>query len=167
MGGTMANRVLRAGILAGLIAGVPAFLMHVALVLPIAAKSLAPDESGEVLDTSTDFTTTLIGDAGALMGYGVLLAAIFAMIDKRVSLAGGALAGLAGFVITWLLPGMIWSPELTGVAVDTAGAELAAEFVTASAFMNLVRWVVLGTLTAWLFERFGPPARGTTVDISA
>ena len=164
----MPNRVLRSGLLAGLIAGALAFLIHIMLVVPVALRSLATDDGVEISDGGADWLGMLMGDIGAAMGYGILLAAIFAMVGKPVSRAVGALSGLAGFFIVWLLPGLIWAPELNGVAMDTATPEVAADFVTASACMHLVRWLALGTAVAWLFERFGPPpARGTTVDISA
>jgi predicted cobalt transporter CbtA len=166
----MANRVLRAGLLAGLIAGVLVFLIHVALVLPIALRATAIGDGDDPPDASIDWTSTLLGDIGTAMGYGLLLAAVFALIGRRMTVASGALCGLIGFVCLWLLPGLIWTPELPSAATEAATPEVAADFIMAMAFMVLTRWVALGMIAAWLFERFGPvppPSRGSTLDISA
>jgi predicted cobalt transporter CbtA len=166
----MPNRVLRAGLLAGLIVGVLVFLIHIALVLPIALRATVMQDSDDPPDASIDWMSTLLGDIGTAMGYGLLLAAVFALIGRRTTIASGALAGFIGFVCLWLLPGLIWTPELPGAATEAATPEVAADFIMAMAFMVLTRWVALGMVASWLFERFGPAPpgpRGTTVDISA
>ncbi len=166
----MTNRVLRAGLLAGLIVGVIVFVIHVALVLPVALRATVLEDSDDAAEASIDWLSTLLGDIGTAMGYGLLLAAVFAMVGRRVTVANGALVGFIGFVCLWLVPGLIWTPELPGAATEAARPEVAADFIMAMAFMVLTRWVTLGVVVAWLFERFGPApprARGSTLDISA
>jgi cobalt transporter subunit CbtA len=143
----MLKTLLASALFAGLIAGLFAAGLQLALIVPLiaeaelyetgalvhfggaevaaqgaeAAHAPAPDGEGDLIRKLLTVLMTVL----TTCGFGLVLVAGFALAERlrltRIDLRTGLMFGLAAFTATQLLPSMGLSPELPGAAAGALG----------------------------------------------
>jgi cobalt transporter subunit CbtA len=169
----MLKTLLASALFAGLIAGLFAAGLQLALIVPLiaeaelyetgalvhfggaevaaqgaeAAHAPAPDGEGDLIRKLLTVLMTVL----TTCGFGLVLVAGFALAERlrltRIDLRTGLMFGLAAFTATQLLPSMGLSPELPGAAAGALG-------------QRQIWWLftVAGTLAGIALLAWGGPA---------
>lgn len=163
----MLNRLLLTGVVSGLVVGVFVTLLHLAMATPLILQAETYEQRAEAAAPPSEASSahdheawapedglersayTLIANVVMTVGFGLILAAGFTLAGAPVSLGGGALWGLAGYLSFSFLPALGLPPELPGAAAADLFARQLWWLATVAASAAGLALLVFGRTWVW------------------